>query len=58
MKKIRLKIISVLLAISIVFCGFSAVGASAASDIGNTLTNVGVSALEGVIRVLDRKSVV
>jgi hypothetical protein len=52
MKKIRLKIISVLLAISIVFCGFSAVGASAASDIGNTLTNVGVSALEGVIRVL------
>ena len=52
MKKAVLSSLSVILALSMVFAGFSAVGASAASDIGKTLTNVGVSALEGIIRVV------
>ncbi len=50
MKKKILPVLSVIIALSIVISGFSAVGASAADDISSKLTKVGVSALEGIIR--------
>lgn len=52
MKKSALKLVSLLLAVSMVFCGFSSVGASAANDIGDSLTHVGVSALEFIVKSL------
>ncbi len=52
MKKLGLKAISVILAVSLIMGGFSAVGASAAGDIGDTLTHVGVSMLGGIIKGL------
>lgn len=51
LKKTAVKIISIILCVSIVFCGFSSVGASAA-DAGKTLTNVGVGLLGGIIKTI------
>ena len=50
MKKLGVKLISVTLAFTMIVSGFAAVGASAASDIGDSLTHVGVKALEVIIR--------
>lgn len=50
MKKLMKKVISTTVALAMVITGFSCVGASAAKDIGTTLTHVGVSALEVIIR--------
>ena len=52
MKKRSLKIVSLILVVSIIFCGFSTVGASAANDIGDSLTRVGVGALEFIVKSL------
>lgn len=52
MKKTSVSIISVILAFSIIFSGFGSVGATAAGDINKTLTHCGVSALEGIIKVI------
>ncbi len=52
MKKHTIRIVSVVLALTMVFSGFTAVGASAASDIGDTLTHVGVSILDGIVTTL------
>ncbi len=52
MKKRTLKIVSLILVVSMMFCGFSTVGASAASDIGDSLTHVGVGALEFIVKSL------
>ena len=49
MKKKLLSAISIVVALSVILSGFSAVGASAADDFGRTMTKVGVSALEGII---------
>ena len=51
-KSFAKKLISISLAFCMVVSGFSAVGASAASDIGSTLTHVGVAALETIIKGL------
>ncbi len=50
MKKKGLKLISVILAVSMVFGSFTCVGASAAFDAGKALTHAGVSVLEGIVR--------
>ncbi|MBR5112635.1 MAG: hypothetical protein IK097_04325 [Clostridia bacterium] len=50
MKRSFKAILCIVLALSLVIGGFSAVGAGAASDIGDKLTHVGVSLLEGIIR--------
>lgn len=52
MKKHITKIVGVVLALTMVFSGFSAVGASAASSIGDSLTHVGVSVLDGIVTAL------
>ena len=50
MKRSFKAILCIVLALSLVIGGFSAVSAGAASDIGDKLTHVGVSLLEGIIR--------
>lgn len=52
MKKTISKFISIILCISLVFGGFSVMGASAAADFEKTMTHVGVSALEGIVKTL------
>ena len=52
MKKRFMPLLSVILALSIIVSGFSAVGASAAKDLGSSLKHVGVAALEGIVRGL------
>lgn len=49
MKNIKKKIVSVVLASAIVVSGVASVGASAAADIGESLTHVGVVLLDGII---------
>ena len=51
MKKHGIKIVSVILALTMVFSGFSIVGASAA-DAGTTLKNAGVGVLGGIVKGL------
>ncbi len=50
MKKKAFSLLSIIIALSIVFSGFSATGAAAADDIGGFFTKAGVSVLEGIIR--------
>lgn len=50
MKRCIKSVLCLFLALSLILGGFSAVGASAASGIGDTLTHVGVSILEGIIK--------
>ena len=51
MKKHGIKIVSVILALTMVFSGFSIVGASAA-DAATTLKNAGVGVLGGIVKGL------
>ena len=51
-KKFFKKFISTALAVTMVLSGFSAVGASAASDIGTAMTHAGVSVLEFIVKGL------
>ncbi len=52
MKKLGIKLVSILLAFSLIFGGTSAVGASAAADIATTLENFGLSIVETIFTVL------
>lgn len=52
MKKISKKLVSITLALAMVICVFSTCGNAAAADINKTATNIGVGALEVVIRGL------
>lgn len=52
MKKFASKFFSVVLCISLIFTGFSAMGNEAAADFGSTMTHVGVAALEGIVKTL------
>ncbi len=52
MKKIGMKIISIILALSLIFGGTSAMGSAAAADIGKTLENVGLGIVEVIFTTL------
>lgn len=52
MKKIGMKIVSVILAFSLIFGGSSVMGSAAAADIGKTLENVGLSIVEVIFTTL------
>lgn len=52
MKKFGTKLVSILLALSLIFGGVSSVGASAAADIATTLENVGLGIVEAIFTVL------
>ncbi len=52
MKKIGIKIVSVVLVMSLIFSGFSAMGTASAADVGKTLKNFGVSIVDGIITTL------
>ncbi|MBO5410594.1 MAG: hypothetical protein J6A60_04985, partial [Clostridia bacterium] len=52
MKKFGTKLVSLLLALSLIFGGASAMGASAAADIATTLENAGLSIVETIFTVL------
>ena len=49
MKKTGIKIVSVILALSLIFGGVSSIGASAASDIEKSLKHAGVSVVDGIV---------
>lgn len=52
MKKFGIKIVSIILAFSLIFGGASAMGASAAADVETVLTNVGLSLVETIFTTL------
>lgn len=52
MKKIGMKIVSVILAFSLIFGGSSVMGSAAAADIGKTLENVGLGIVEVIFTTL------
>lgn len=52
MKKIGIKIVSIILAFSLIFGGAAAMGTAAAADIGTTLENVGLGIVETVFTAL------
>lgn len=52
MKKIGMKIVSIILALSLIFGGTSAMGSAAAADIGKTLENVGLGIVEVIFTTL------
>lgn len=52
MKKLSIKIVSVILAVTMLFGTASAVGSAAAADIGETLTHVGVSVVDVIVKGL------
>ncbi|MBQ4604756.1 MAG: hypothetical protein IJB16_09150, partial [Clostridia bacterium] len=52
MKKISMKIVSVILAVSLIFGGSSVMGSAAAADITKTLENFGLSIIETIFTTL------
>ncbi len=52
MKKIGMKIVSVILAFSLIFGGSSVMGSAATADIGKTLENVGLGIVEAIFTTL------
>lgn len=49
MKKLSVKIVSVILAFSLIFGGFSAMGSAAAVDVKAALTHAGVAVVDGIV---------